>query len=129
MARMTPLRLLVLLILVAVTPLIYIAAFNYFFNVGIAYTIDNWLLVFLVGILMFILFLVFEVIAFGVGKVLGPLGVLLAILGLFLIPVLYIFSFNLVLRETVPINVTSYILVAVTILGIGFGSRFIYSRA
>lgn len=114
----TPIRVLVFLIMLALIPLIYIAAFNQFFSTGIAYTPETWLLAFLAGVLVFMLFLVLLFIAMGGMVIAGPLGVVLVIVAIFALPVLYIFSFNLLLGTSVPYTVYTYLLVAVTMVGV-----------
>ena len=114
----TPVRVMVFLIMLAIVPLIYIAVFNQFFGTGIAYTPETWLLAFLVGVLVILLFFVMLIIAVGGFALAGPVGVMLAIIAILALPVLYIFSFNLLLGSSVPYTVYTYLLVAVTIIGI-----------
>jgi len=114
----TPGRLITFLVMLTIVPLIYIAAFNQFFGTGIAYTVDNWLLAFLVGILVILLFLVLLLIALGGFAIAGPLGIMLAIIAILALPVLYIFAFNFLLGTAVPYTVYTYLLVAGTIIGI-----------
>jgi hypothetical protein len=116
--KWTPLRVMVFMIMLVVIPLIYIAAFNQFFGTGIVYTPENWLLTFLALILVFLLFLVLVIVAVGGAAIAGPLGVVLALVAILSLPVLFIFSFNLLLGESVPYTVYTYLLVAVTIIGI-----------
>src|SRR5438093_804107 len=110
MARMkwTAQRIVLALFLTLITPILYIYAFNALFGTGIAYTVDNWLLAFLVSFLALLLFIAFELVATGAGKVWGALGYVLAIVGILLIPILFIFAFNLLLSVAVPYTIVSY---------------------
>ncbi len=116
---MKPQKLISTIIMLAIAPLLYIAAFNSFFDVGIPWTIDSWFLVFLVGMLTFILFMVlFLLVILGGAALAGPFGFILGLVVLFALPVLFIISFNVLLATTVPITVTSYGLVALTMIGV-----------
>jgi len=121
----TPQRIIASLIMFLITPLLYIGTFNSFFAAGIAYTVENWLLVFLAGILVFFLFIVLLLVIFLFATVISPLVLVGATVSLFLIPVLFIFSFNLLLAAAVPITIQSYLLVGVTIVGIWILSAFV----
>lgn len=115
---LTPLRTIVWLIMLLVVPLIYIAAFNQFFGTGITYTVDNWILAFLVGVLVVLIFIVLLVVIKLGGAVSGPLGVVLAFAAILALPLLYIFSFNLLLSTSVPYTIYTYLLVLLTMIGI-----------
>lgn len=84
------------IVMTVLAPFIYIAAFNYFFGVGIPWTFTSWLIVFLASLLAVVLVGAL-VIALGIGGALvNPvLGIALIIASLFLMPVLFIFAFFL----------------------------------
>jgi hypothetical protein len=121
----TPLRFLVFLVMLTITPLIYIAAFNYFFAADIAYSVDNWLLAFLAGILVFILFIALLLVAMGGFAIAGPIGAVFALAAIFSLPLLFIFSFNLLLGVAVPYTVNTYLLVGATMVGVYLLSQVI----
>lgn len=106
------------IVMSVLAPFIYIAAFNYFFATGIPWTFTSWLIAFLASLLAVILAAVL-IIALGLGgAIVNPfLGIVLIVASLFLLPVLFIFAFNLLLATAVPITVESYFVVGLVLLG------------
>jgi hypothetical protein len=115
-------RIMLAIFLTLLAPIVYIYAFNGLFGAGIAYTVDNWLRVFVVSILSLILFVAFELLAYGFGKVISPVGAVLALVGIVLIPLFFIFAFNLIMNSLIPYTVVSYFLVAVVLIAVWLGS-------
>ena len=105
------------LIMLVLTPIINIAAFNHFFDLGIPLTLGTWFLVFLVGlfvaIILVALFLA-SILGFAFGK--GLVGVVALGATFLAIPVVYILSFNFLLETAVPITGESYIVVALVLI-------------
>jgi len=116
--KLDPRRVLGSIIMFFLAPLIIIAAFNHFFAVNVPWTFESWVVVFLVGVLTVILFIgVMFLLFFGGAAVSPVVGAILVIVGFFLLPVIYIWSFNVLLATAVPITVESYFLVALVMIG------------
>src|SRR5213594_1135842 len=111
-------RLLLAAFLIFLAPLLYIAGFNGLLGTSIAYTADNWILVFLVQILVLLVFLVI----FLIGKfMLSPIGkrnaaLIMLIVALLLLPILFIWAFGLVVGVAVGYSLESYVLVFALII-------------
>jgi hypothetical protein len=128
--KLDPRRIFGSIIMLFLGPLIIIAAFNHFFAVNIPWTFEIWVMVFLVGILAALLFIGLFFLLFLGGAVISPVvGVVLAIVGIFLLPVIYIWSFNVLLSTAVPITMESYFLVGLVLIGTAFLSGLVKRAA
>jgi len=113
-------RLLLALVLVFIAPVLYIAGFNGLLGTSIAYTVNNWILVFLTEILVLLVFLV----AFLIAKfILSPIGkrraaLIALIVLLLLLPVLFIWAFGVVVGVQVAYTLESYVLVFALIIAV-----------
>jgi len=96
------------------SPFIYILAFNHFFALNIPMTFESWFAVFLVGILFALVFIGLLILGLGSALLSSVLAIALIIGLLLLTPVIYIWSFNVVLNTSVPIALETYALVVVT---------------
>ena len=104
------------LIMLVLAPIITIAAFNHFFGLDIPLTFGTWFSVFLVGLLAAII-LVALVLASVFGFVFGKgLGFIMLGATMLALPVIYILSFNFLLKTAVPITGESYIVVALVMI-------------
>jgi len=115
MSRITTIyqnRLLGTLIVLILGPIITIVAFNYFFMTGIALTLETWILVFLVEVLAALLFIglvLLSVVGFAFLK--GLPGLIIIGAAILSLPIILIISFNFLMKTSVPINFTSYLIV------------------
>jgi len=124
--KLDPRRILGSIIVFFLAPLVVIAAFNHFFAVNVPWTFESWVAVFLVGVLSVVLFIGVIFLLFFGGVIVSPVvGIVLIIVGFFLLPVIYIWSFNALLDTAVPITVESYFLVALVLIGNALLSGFV----
>lgn len=109
------------LVMMILGPIIVIAAYNHFFGLNIPITPMSWFLVFLVSLLagivviaLILLSVVGSVVGFVVGK--GILGLIILGAALLSIPVVFILSFNFMMKTAVPITGESYLVAGLVML-------------
>ena len=106
------------IVMLILSPILYIASFNYFFDLSIPITPLSWFLVFLAsllaGVIIVALILLSTVGWFVVGK--GIPGFIALGAALLSIPVIFILSFNFLMKTAVPITGESYLLVGLVML-------------